>query len=545
VESLENNENLESPSIGEKTVTVIKETNHKGFLVQYDEKNHPLKTISLTDEICYVGRDTDSNLVLDHSRVSRRQFKVTKAGDKYYIQDLGSINGTFINGHQISPNTPTELNSGDFITVLHFKILFELRDPEFKQKFKHFQNLAPNFPQSDFLTNSKRPTFPLNHHNSESLIREAPSPQQEESESNTNSLNFFGLKIPLTTKNKIRLAIGALLLLILMYGLANNNTPPQIENTVQEKPINPFDKLSPEDQNYIKHTYSLAKSLFMKGEYNLASSEIMKLHEKIPKYEDSQDLEKYINLALEAQKQSELHTKIENEKKETEDKIRAIVEQCRKLIAKTTTAEELNKCLAPGLELNPEHPDILSLVLEVNKLTEERESDKKNKELQNIEIKKLKVLFMNAMKLSEIEPLKGIKALEIVMNSTLPDPGKLKDKARKQKEYILGDIKNKVAKAIEKSKVFLDAGNFKDAIMSLEIIYKLDPENTTIKAEVEKYTIELRKKMQLIYQEAIIEENIGNVESAIEKWRKIMDLDISNGEYFLKSQIKLKKYGLL
>jgi tetratricopeptide (TPR) repeat protein len=546
-------EDLPQNIANEKTLTVIQASNKKGYLVLYNEKDMPKKSQEVTESTFYVGRDEDNNIVLEHARVSRRQFKVTKVVDKYFLQDLGSINGTFLNGNKVSSSEPIQLISGDIITVLDFKISFELRDPEFKQKFKQFQDLAPIGPQQHVLAHLKPSTLPVNYNNPN--MYNAPTPAHysgsanssdgNSSEDEIDELNFFGLKIPLTKQNKMRLAIGFIILFALVYGSMDDSSSSSTEVKVDDKPVDPFSKLSPEDQNYIKHTYSLAKNLFMKGEYGLAHSEILKLHEKIPKYEDSQDLEKYITLAIEAQKQSELHTKIEKEKQETEEKIQNIVKHCNQLVSNNTTAEELNECLGPALELNPEHPDIVTLKLHVNKLTEERALKEKEKELYNTEVKQLKDLFLNAMKLSELEPLKGIPALDEVMASTLPDPDKLKDKARKQKLYITGDIKNKITRAIDKSKSFADSGSLKEAVMNLETAYRLDPENDSLKMEIEKYTVELRKKMQLIYQEAIVDENIGNVESAKEKWRKILEQDVTNGEYYQKSQIKLKKYGLL
>jgi hypothetical protein len=57
--------------------------------------------------------------------------------------------------------------------------------------------------------------------------------------------------------------------------------------------------------------------------------------------------------------------------------------------------------------------------------------------------------------------------------------------------------------------------------------------------------------MMGLYQEGILEESFGNVEGgeskagAKDKWKKILDLDVSDGEYYKKAYIKLKKYGAL
>ena len=45
--------------------------------------------------------------------VSRRHAKVNRRGSEIFIEDLGSINGTFLNRERLKPYLPQMLNSGD------------------------------------------------------------------------------------------------------------------------------------------------------------------------------------------------------------------------------------------------------------------------------------------------------------------------------------------------------------------------------------------------------------------------------------------------
>ena len=49
--------------------------------------------------------------------VSRRHVRVLRQPDGYYLEDLGSINGTFLNRRRLSPGTPTELKDGDEVRL--------------------------------------------------------------------------------------------------------------------------------------------------------------------------------------------------------------------------------------------------------------------------------------------------------------------------------------------------------------------------------------------------------------------------------------------
>lgn len=49
-----------------------------------------------------IGRSDNNDVVLASPQVSRQHAKINRIGDKLYLQDLGSANGTFINGERVS-----------------------------------------------------------------------------------------------------------------------------------------------------------------------------------------------------------------------------------------------------------------------------------------------------------------------------------------------------------------------------------------------------------------------------------------------------------
>jgi pSer/pThr/pTyr-binding forkhead associated (FHA) protein len=72
-----------------------------------------------------IGRHTECNLQLSEGQASRRHAKLTVADDGVWLEDLGSANGTFVNGVQITARV--QLKSGD---RLRFDVEeFDLRMP--------------------------------------------------------------------------------------------------------------------------------------------------------------------------------------------------------------------------------------------------------------------------------------------------------------------------------------------------------------------------------------------------------------------------------
>lgn len=62
----------------------------------YLDKEFPL----LKDETI-IGRDTNADIVISDAEISRRHARIYKLGESYMLEDLGSTNGTFVNGQRL------------------------------------------------------------------------------------------------------------------------------------------------------------------------------------------------------------------------------------------------------------------------------------------------------------------------------------------------------------------------------------------------------------------------------------------------------------
>lgn len=70
-----------------------------------------------------IGRSEECDISLPDRQVSRMHTKVMWTGDGYQIEDLGSKNGTHLNGQEV--NAPMALRDGDEIQIaLRFKLAF-------------------------------------------------------------------------------------------------------------------------------------------------------------------------------------------------------------------------------------------------------------------------------------------------------------------------------------------------------------------------------------------------------------------------------------
>lgn len=82
----------------------------------------------------YFGSHNDCDITCKNKYVSRKHFKIYSLMYRlgpivdYFIVDLGSMNGTWLNGEKLEPNKPYKLSSNDLICVAGiytFKVIIE------------------------------------------------------------------------------------------------------------------------------------------------------------------------------------------------------------------------------------------------------------------------------------------------------------------------------------------------------------------------------------------------------------------------------------
>jgi sigma-B regulation protein RsbU (phosphoserine phosphatase) len=76
-----------------------------------------IQSFDLERDVVYVGRSPRNDICLKDPYLSQRHLKVSKRGEKYFIQDLGSKNGTFVNGVAVSPDLEVEIQEGVAVTM--------------------------------------------------------------------------------------------------------------------------------------------------------------------------------------------------------------------------------------------------------------------------------------------------------------------------------------------------------------------------------------------------------------------------------------------
>lgn len=90
---------------------------------------HTHKVIEITEMEVVVGRDTaNAQVAIPHQSVSARHARFKFDAGKFYVEDLGSANGTFVEGNRVMGLTP--LDSQTAVTIGTVDCLFATRAAE-------------------------------------------------------------------------------------------------------------------------------------------------------------------------------------------------------------------------------------------------------------------------------------------------------------------------------------------------------------------------------------------------------------------------------
>lgn len=515
-----------------------------GILRLIDNRGNLVQTFGLQGFNWVAGRDVGCTIFIDNAKISRKQFEIQKTEETYFVRDLGGTNGTLVNGRLIPNDQWTQLQSSDVITVADWSLVFEIRDAEFEQRLAQ---VDPAFRSPVAFTGGGGGGYNVPAHYSDPMNMPAmylpPGPHASGPMAPVGGMMLFGKHYEWL--NPMRLGLIVLILFGGMYMISEELNPPEAPK--QAKVQSPFDALPVEKQQIVKQTYSLATEYYMTGRFSQALQKLQELHAIIPAYEDSQQLMNYVQTAMEIKENQEKLRAQEADEKALRALVKEVMDKCKAMVEKeraTITMDRLEACVVKALEHDPNNGEVEVLRQQVDALMQDRAIKAAQSAEYQKKVKAMEALYQKAVATEKRKrPLTAIGQYSKVVNAPLPDPNGRKARAQRRIASIEKDIRIRQGSLIKQAEAEYAKGNRKGAIQMLKKSIRINPGNNKVDERIAEIIAELRKDMQPIYHEGILEESVGNVDTARQKFTKILEISIAGEEYYDKAKMKMRKYG--
>lgn len=91
-----------------------------GLLIAHSGANQGARFL-LDEDVTWVGRHPGADIFLDDVTVSRRHLQFTRGDGGFTLEDLGSLNGTYVNQDRVDTYS---LKPGDEIQIGKFRLTF-------------------------------------------------------------------------------------------------------------------------------------------------------------------------------------------------------------------------------------------------------------------------------------------------------------------------------------------------------------------------------------------------------------------------------------
>jgi pSer/pThr/pTyr-binding forkhead associated (FHA) protein len=91
------------------------------FKLSVRQGPRPNLVFELDQDSYIIGREAGAEIVIEDPQVSRRHAQLTRQGTSYLIEDIGSTNGTYVNGKRVT--APVLLSNGDMIGLADTVVL--------------------------------------------------------------------------------------------------------------------------------------------------------------------------------------------------------------------------------------------------------------------------------------------------------------------------------------------------------------------------------------------------------------------------------------
>ncbi len=507
----------------------------------------------IADAEIAIGRSQQCHVVLEDRRSSRKHSLIKRDQDKFFLKDLGSANGTLLNGNRVDEQ---ELQSGDEIQIGDTKFTFEMVQSDYEIKKQDFISVpSPEIPMAPaellpFAHNQAQEAPPMQQAFGESIAPSFEAPKEEKKSLIGKMLDRYRA---MTTKQQIIYGIVVLAGVWLLMEddpveqKARLNTGASQKNAAQKKEEKKvgsggptFEMLTPEQKRYIDTQYQLSFELYKNREYDTCLLELGKIFSLVQDYKNAREIEAFAKEGKRKLEAQEEERKRKEQERQTQLKLQSLIEEAGHLMDQKKYKEA--EALFPEIELlQPENAAVSEwrkqVIAESEKIEKEKETKRQLEEMHQkawadyqraLGLEKNRQYYDALDRFDEIltRPLQDQKLIQTV-----------KSEISKVEKMIAGERDPFLAQG----KQLEQEGKLTEAYAAYQNALKIDPMDSEAPAGMKRIKGVLTDRAKHLYTEGVFAESYGDIETAEKKYREVLAVVPKEDDYYEKAEIKLKK----
>jgi pSer/pThr/pTyr-binding forkhead associated (FHA) protein len=514
-------------------------SNLVAYLKVFNHTSQTEEVLKLEGHLWTIGRSPSSEIYINDAAISRKHLELSHGAEGYFITDHNSSNGTELNGEMITPQVPHQIRSGDVINIKHIRITFEVRNIEFEKMVSNLPAVQESHYADEASDSSYHPT----------QIRSSLALSGDESydDSGVKSPGVIKVDRPMGPQGWIkdrRVQIGlAFAALTMVWLFTNEPSQKSVEPSGQQE-LGSKKEVTGEQMSVVKEKYELAKkNYFERGNYTFCRDLLGEVHQIVPFFEDSKNLASLCEQSIELQLIRQEREDKEKKKIDAENKIRITVENCRSQMNGSITTMQMQECLAPALELDPGNTDAQVLIKQIEERDLRVRDEEINKKQYAQRLNQGRQHYSRANQLENSGRLRAaLQEYNTFLQKNYPGLSDEEQKAQRSIASIRQSINQKVLEKVNICRNLVGQSHMKAGIKACDEALREDPQNADAIELKKTAQSQMKRELRSIYEDSRLEESMGNVENAKQKWKKIQEDSYPGEEFYEKAKNKLKKY---
>jgi pSer/pThr/pTyr-binding forkhead associated (FHA) protein/tetratricopeptide (TPR) repeat protein len=529
-------------------------------VLQFGDGAANVTQYEISDNEVAIGRSQKCHIVLEDKRSSRKHSIIRRDGNKFSVQDLGSANGTLVNGVRIDEKQ--DLHSGDVLQIGDTQFTFQMVQADYEQKKDQFIQVPHENTSIPVAPPEMMPMIDAGQaFGQAAFIGQAapvgaapvtPDFSAPEGEKKSFIGKFLDRYRAMNTKQQI---IWGIAILAGVYYMLDDDSPqkkPHI-NMGQAKVVQTqkkgdkklgsgptFESLTQEQQRYIETEYQLCFDFYKNREYDSALLEVGKIFSLVQDYKNAREIETFAREGkrkLEAQEEERKKKELE---RQAQIKLQSLLEQTGLLMEKKRFTEA--EALFPEIELI--QPENAAVGTWRKQMMAEKERLEAEVQAQKLAVQTNKDAWADFAKAKLLAKDKNywdaLDAYDALVARTVPDKkfAPAVQAETKRVEDLIDADRDPVylqAKQLEQD------GKLSEAYRTYQKVLQIDPTDTASTEAMARIHDSITGRAKVIYAEGVFAESFSDMDTAEKRYREVMEVVPTDDSYYIKAQSRLKK----